>query len=162
MTRFASTMMKNFTVLFSYTGCVICLALFVSCQEQKVQRSIESHPELIGTWVLTDRIIDGIKQLAQDRIVKLVFKSDGTFATSYRGDNRQQWVHAGRGAYLYDSPYLSLHWDSGRVVPLLLSDLNSESFKAHHGREMAPLKEQEPDEIFKKVKKEMSPTQNGS
>ncbi len=155
-------MMKNLSILVIYILCFFCAALMISCQEQRAQFSSEIHPELLGTWVLTTRTIEGQETPAKDRMVKLTFKKDGTFRTSYKGDADQEWVHAGQGAYSYNAPILSLHWDSGRVVPLLLTNLTSESFRAHHGRDLAPLKDQEPDELFKKVKNEKGPSRNAS
>ena len=154
-------MMKNHALLV-FVGCLVCLALLISCQENKSPSSIQSNPELIGTWVLTGRIVEGTIVPAQDRLVKIEFKEDGAFQISYRGEPQQQWIEAGHGAYSYHPPMLSLHWDSGRTVPLLLSNLTSEGFNAHHGRDLAPLKDQEPDEIFKKVQKEKGRTRGGS
>ncbi len=155
-------MMKN---LLNFVVCLLCfisVSLLCSCQEQKTKVLTEVPSELLGTWVLTARIIDGQDGPVQDRVVKLVFKKNGGFETSYKGEPDQVWVRAGQGVYSYNPPILSLHWDSGRVVPLLLSNLTPESFRAHHGRDLAPLKDQEPDEIFKKAQKEKGPTRSGS
>ncbi|MGC8659605.1 MAG: hypothetical protein ACP5U1_11080 [Desulfomonilaceae bacterium] len=154
-------MMKNHALSICIV-CLICLGLVASCQETKTLTSVQSHPELIGTWVLTSRVENGAVVPAKDRLVKIQLKEDGTFQISYRGEPQQQWIQAGHGAYLYSPPTLSLHWDSGRIVPLLVSNLNSEGFHAHHGRVLAPLKDQEPDEIFKKVLKKKGPTSEGS
>ena len=82
---------------------------------QKTQISAEVPSELLGTWVLAARIINGQDAPAQDRVVTIVFKKNGVFETSYKGEPDQEWVRAGQGAYSYNPPILSLHWDSGRV-----------------------------------------------
>ena len=155
-------MKKNLLNFAVFLLCFISVSLLCSCQEQKTQISAEVPSELLGTWVLAARIINGQDAPAQDRVVTIVFKKNGVFETSYKGEPDQEWVRAGQGAYSYNPPILSLHWDSGRVVPLLLSNLTPESFRAHHGRGLAPLKDQEPDEIFKKAQKEKGPTRSGS
>lgn len=153
-------MMKNLSICAIYILCFCCMALMISCQEQRAQFSSEIHPELVGTWVLTARIIQGQETPAKNRVVKLIFRKDGTFETSYKGETGQEWVQAGRGAYSYNAPILSLHWDSGRIVPLLLTKVTAEGFRAHHGRDLAPLKDQEPDEIFEKVQNQKGPTRS--
>ncbi len=155
-------MTKNLSIFAIYTLCFFCLVLMISCQEKGVQSSSEVHPELVGTWVLTARTIQGQETPAKDRVLKLTFRKDGTFETSYQGETSQAWVQAGQGGYSYIAPILSLHWDSGRVVPLLITNLTSESFRAHHGRDLTPLKDQEPDEIFMKVQNQKGPTRSGA
>ena len=158
-----SRMMKN-GAQFVFVGFLVCLAtlLLYSCQENKLQTSAQSHPELIGTWVLAARISEGSEKPADDRLVRIQFNQDGTFNIGYKGEPQQKWIEAGHGAYSYNPPMLSLHWDSGRIVPLLLSNVTAESFNAHHGRGFVPLKDQEPEEIFRKVTKEKGPTRSGS
>ena len=46
----------------------------------------------------------------------------------------------------------------GKTVPLLISVLNPDRIRVHHGREMTPMLDQEPDEIFQKAQQEKGPT----
>ncbi len=151
--------MKKTKILSLGLLLLVCLGLFSSCQERKAPRTTTEVPsELLGTWVLAARIVDGQEQPANDRVIKLVFRKDGTFHASFRGEPNQAWVAAGKGAYSYNSPLMSLHWDSGRTVPLLISVLNPDRIRVHHGREMTPMTDQEPDEIFQKAQQEKGPT----
>jgi hypothetical protein len=151
--------MKKTKILTIGLFLLICLGLFSSCQDRKaVSTTTEVPPELLGTWVLAARIVDGQEQPANDRVIKLVFRKNGTFQASFRGEPNQAWVAAGQGAYSYNSPLMSLHWDSGRTVPLLISVLTPDRIRVHHGREMTPMLDQEPDEIFQKAQQEKGPT----
>ena len=146
--------------------CLLWIAGFValtSCQDHKSTQKIKEPPdELIGAWVLSDRVIDGQLTPIQDGIIKLTFRKTGKFQASFQGQPNQKWVEAGQGVFSYDPPLLSLYWDSGRVVPLLLSELSSESLRFHHGRTTVPLKDQEADEVFKRLKPEKGPTRGTS
>lgn len=160
---FVFAMRKNLYNLVFCLLCFISLVCFSACQEHGPQtKTKEAPPELLGTWVLTNRIIDGQETPAQERLIKLTFKKDGTFQASYKGELRQTWIAAGQGAFLYNPIMLSLYWDSGRVVPLLIGELTSERFRVHHGRNTVPLKDQEPDEIFQKSPQEKGPTKGSA
>lgn len=139
------------------------LVAFTSCQDHKSIQEIKDPPEqLIGNWILSDRVSDGQTFKVQESVVKLTFRKNGTFQASFQGQPNQKWVEAGQGVFTYDSPLLTLYWDSGRVVPLLVKDLDSESLKLHHGRTMIPLKDQEADEVFQRIKTEKGPTRSPS
>ena len=151
--------MKKTKILTLGLLLLACICLLGSCQERKALRTTTEVPsELLGTWVLAARIVDGQEQPANDRVIKLVFRKDGTFHASFKGEPKQAWIAAGQGAYSYNSPLMSLHWDSGRTVPLLISVLNPDRIRVHHGREMTPMTDQEPDEIFQKAQQEKGPT----
>lgn len=160
---FVFAMRKN---LYNFVFCSLCfisLACFSACQEHRAQtKTKEAPPELLGTWVLTNRIIDGQDTPVQERLIKLTFKKEGVFQASYKGEPRQAWISAGRGAFVCNPPMLSLFWDSGRVVPLLIGELTSERLRVHHGRNTVPIKDQEPDEIFQKAPQEKGPTKGGA
>jgi hypothetical protein len=94
--------------------------------------------------------------------MKLTFNPDGSFLASYRGDGTQNWIRAGQGGFAYHPPYLSLHWETGPVLTLLVREADSERLLIHHGRNVIPLKDQEPDEIFVKQKIEKGPTRGQS
>ncbi len=151
---------RDFAICLLLAAGVVAL---LSCQDNKSTQKMKEPPdELIGTWVLSDRIIDGQSSPTQNGIIKLSFRKTGKFQASFQGEPNQKWVEAGQGVFSYDPPLLTLYWDSGRVVPLLLSNLSSDSLHFHHGRTMIPLKDQEADEVFRKVKPEKGPTRGTS
>ncbi len=90
--------------------------------------------------------------------MKLVLNSDGAFIANYRGEINQEWILAGQGAFSYDPPTLNLYWDTGRVINLLVDESQPDRLVLHHGKNIAPLKDQEPDEVFVRFKGEKGPT----
>lgn len=80
--------------------------------------------------------------------MKLLLEPDSTFEARYRGLPEQDWVRAGRGAFSYDAPYLNFFWESGATVTFLVVDRKDDRLVLHHGRNLTPLNEQEPDEVF--------------
>lgn len=107
---------------------------------------------------MTARIVDGLEVPVGERVMKLTLHPDGTFLANYRGDITQDWILAGQGAYSYEAPMLNLYWDSGRVINLLVDESQPDRLVLHHGRNVAPLKDQEPDEVFSRHKGEKGPT----
>lgn len=117
---------------------------------------------IAGTWVLQARMSGDAETPASDRIMRLVFTPHGTFRAHYRGDASQPWIRAGRGGFAYSSPTLTLFWENGATANLLIIEQTPDRMKVHHGRNLVPLKDQDPDEIFVKQKIEKGPTQGAS
>ncbi len=137
--------------------------LLVSCDRQTgtVQKN-ESNSLLAGTWVIKSRIIDGVDSPANERFIRFVFDADGLFNSKYRGDENQEWIHAGEGSFSYDPPLLTLYWDSGAIATLLVVEAGPERLVFHHGRNLVPLINQEPDEVFARQKVEKGPVRTPS
>ena len=103
---------------------------------------------LAGTWTLDARMVDGKERPAVRRQMRLSLDADGTFGSEYRGDETQRWVSAGQGAFSYDPPYLTFYWNSGQVRTVLVVERESGRLRVHHGRNMVPLNNQDPDELY--------------
>ena len=137
---------------------VSSMALF-SCQSpSKDSASKDNKSRIVGQWLMTARIVDGAEVPATERVMKLALNTDSTFLAYYRGEMNQDWILAGQGAFSYDAPMLNLYWDSGRVINLLVDESQPDKLVLHHGRNVAPLADQEPDEIFVRHKGEKGPT----
>ena len=78
------------------------------------------------------------------------------------GKRTQEWIQAGDGAFSYDPPLLTLYWDSGATARLLVVESGPERLVFHHGRNLAPLNNQEPDEVFSRQKTEKGPVKKPS
>jgi hypothetical protein len=111
---------------------------------------------------MTSKIVKGQDIPATTRLMKLVFNSNGTFRAIYRGDEKQAWIRAGAGGFSYSPPFLTLFWDSGAVVTILVEEKDVEHLRFHHGHNLVPMKNQEPDEIFVRQKTEKGPTRQPS
>jgi len=94
--------------------------------------------------------------------MRLVFTPHGTFKAHYRGDASQRWIRAGQGGFAYSSPNLTLFWENGTTANLLVTEQTADRMKVHHGRNLVPLKDQDPDEMFVKQSFEKGPTQGAS
>jgi hypothetical protein len=105
---------------------------------------------LAGAWVSKARVVEGKEEPAVDRLVKIEFGEDKTFRYHFRGDAAQAWVLAGKGVYSYVPPSLTFYWDSGPVANLLVVSRDAARICVHHGRNLAPLHNQDPDEVFVK------------
>ncbi len=134
-----------------------CISL-VSCKSDSDEQSRITRARIAGTWLMTSRIIDGAEVPVSERVMRLALNNDGTFVANYRGETNQDWIVAGQGAYSYEAPMLKLYWDSGRVINLLVDESQPDRITLHHGRNAAPLKDQEPDEVFIRHKGEKGPT----
>lgn len=147
---------------------LLCLALLgglllASCSDKGVSiQKNENASRLVGTWLLKARLIDGKETPATERYMKLQLKDDETFRSWYRGEASQPWISAGQGAFSYDPPHLSLHWDSGATVTLLVTEKGPETLEIHHGRNVVPLKDQDPPEVFVRQKPQTGPTRGPS
>ncbi|MGO9569070.1 MAG: lipocalin family protein [Desulfomonilaceae bacterium] len=117
---------------------------------------------MTGTWVLTSRVVEGQDLPVTSRLMKLVFNNNGTFRAIYRGDEGQTWIGAGAGGFSYAPPLLTLFWDSGPVVTIVVEEKDPERLLFHHSRSFVPLKNQEPDELFVRQKVEKGPTRQPS
>ena len=118
---------------------------------------------LVGTWVLQSRVVDGKETPATNRQMKIVVGDEGTFLFQYRGDRKQQWISAGEGGVSYIPPYLKFFWDTGQTQTLLVVKQQPDRIRLHHGENLAPLKDQEPDEIFVREKASVKgPTRRAS
>ncbi|MGD9818422.1 MAG: lipocalin family protein [Desulfomonilaceae bacterium] len=137
----------------------LLLIFVISCQSQSADTSQNTQgARIVGTWIMTSRIIDGEEVPVKERVMKLVLNSDGTFIANYRGEINQEWILSGQGAFSYDPPTLNLYWDTGRLINLLVDESQPDRLVLHHGKNIAPLKDQEPDEVFLRFKGEKGPT----
>ncbi len=118
-----------------------------------------NSPNLTGTWMLQSRIIEGVTVPAKDKIIRLQLDPGGKFQAFYKGEESQDWIRAGQGGFSYAPPKLTLHWESGQALSLLVQDKDPEHIFVHHGRNMVPLNNQEPDEIFVKQATNKAPGQ---
>ena len=151
----------NWTIIALLLVGALMVAACGRSQTGSSQKS-EDATRLTGTWVLTSRILEGRDVPATTRLMKLTFNSNGTFRALYRGDETQKWIAAGSGGYSYARPLLTLFWDSGPVVTILVEETESDRFLFHHGRNLVPHQNQEPDEIFVRQKVEKGPTRQPS
>jgi hypothetical protein len=146
--------------------CVFMLhsALLIGCQNPTNIQDEKTHKpgKLLGTWTLAARIQDGQELPATQRVMRLTFSDKGTFTAEYRADSSQPWIRPGKGVFRYASPTLSLYWDSGAVSTLLVTEMDQERILVHHGRNLVPLKDQEPGEIFQRQRMEKGPTRAAS
>ena len=124
--------------------------LLASCSTEKAAHEDGGGQArlLTGTWLLKSRFIKGNWTPAIQRQIKLDMTDRGTFTACYRGDGNQAWIVAGAGAFDYDPPNLTFFWDSGQLVRLVVLERNAKRIVIHHGPNFAPLKDQEPDELF--------------
>ena len=158
--------MRTFTSHPSRSA-LICLCLLsllaVSCGTEtgKVETSAQAS-KIAGTWIIKSRLVDEKEAPVTQRFMKLHFKDNGTFQAGYRGEENQKWTHAGQGSFSYDPPLLTLFWDSGQVLTLLARQTEPDQLVIHHGRNLAPLKDQEPDEVFVRQKDVKGPTRGPS
>lgn len=121
-----------------------------------------NYAKLVGIWVLTSRVINDSEQPAEQRILKLIFTDKGMFTAEYRGDKQQKWIRPGRGVFTYSPPLLTLYWDSGSVTTLSVQFASADRMVLHHGRNLAPLKDQEPDEIYQRQAMAKGPTKSAN
>jgi hypothetical protein len=144
-------------------GFVLAAFLVCSCSTEpaKVQKQDESA-KLAGTWIMKSRIVNDKPEPVSQRLMKLHFGEAGTFRAEYRGDASQPWVTAGRGGFSYEPPYVTLFWDSGQVLTLMVREASGDQLTMHHGRSLAPLANQEPDEEFERHKETKGPTRQPS
>jgi len=141
---------------------VICLGM-ASCGGDLPSTDKKGEvSRLAGTWTLKARISDGVEAPAAERCMRLELHRDGTFKAKYRGNTAQSWIKAGQGAFSYGPPYLNLYWESGAMNSLLVNELDQDRMLIHHGRNLAPLKDQEPEELFTREKIEKGPTRSPS
>jgi len=143
---------------------LVSLALLaVSCGKQAATpEKKEQTARISGSWVLQARITEGAQSPANERIMRISLNPDGTFITNYKGDESQEWIRSGQGGFSYDPPHLNLYWENGASVTLLVTELEPDRILVHHGRNVVPLKDQEPAEIFVRHKIEKGPTRKPS
>ncbi|MBI4963846.1 MAG: hypothetical protein HY913_11270 [Desulfomonile tiedjei] len=108
------------------------------------------------------RLVEDREEPVDQRFLRLHLKEGGTFRADFRGEENQKWIRAGEGGFSYDPPLLTLFWDSGQVNSLLVREVQPEQLVIHHGRNLAPLKDQEPDEVFVRQKDAKGPTRGPS
>lgn len=108
----------------------------------------QNKDKIVGVWKLQSRLVDGAETPATERRLKLKFEPNGTFTAYFQGDESQPWIKAGQGAFTFMGPSLNLYWESGNRVVLLAKQSEPTRLYVHHGGNMAPLVNQEPDEIF--------------
>jgi len=147
----------------SAAALILLSILLISCDRQtgSVQRN-ENNTRLAGTWIIQSRIINGVASPADERFIGFAFGADGLFKAKYRGETNQDWIRAGDGTFSYDPPLLTLYWDSGATAALLVVESGPERLVFHHGRNLAPLINQEPDEVFTRQKTEKGPVRKPS
>src|SRR5208337_3082705 len=154
---------KSRSVYFRILTLILLLILSGSCDRQtgSVQKN-ENNSRLAGTWIIQSRIVDEVESPIAERFVRFVFDTNGLFQSTYRGEKTQEWIQAGDGAFSYDPPLLTLYWDSGATARLLVVESGPERLVFHHGRNLAPLDNQEPDEVFIRQKIEKCPVRKPS
>ncbi len=142
---------------------ILLIFTSASCDRQtgSIQKN-ENNSQLLGTWTIQSRIVDDRESAVDQRFIRFIFDSDGLFRSEYRGEANQGWIRAGEGAFSYDPPFLTLYWDSGATAPLLIHTSGPERLVFHHGRNLTPLKDQEPDEVFAREKTEKGPVKKPS
>jgi len=136
--------------------------ILLSCDSKPSKQTGADTQPILGTWTLKARITDGVEAPATERIMRLTLNPDGTFRALYRGDETQNWIKAGQGAFAFEPPYVTLHWESGAVTTIMVSQIEPDRLLVHHGRNLVPLKDQEPEEIFTRQKVEKGPTRGPS
>jgi len=149
------------TLLFLLVA-FVTLFIFSCGPEPAIIESDDRSKALAGTWVLKSRIVAGKESPVTQRFMKLTLGADQTFTAHYRGDRTQNWVRAGVGAFSYNPPLLRFYWDSGQLITLLVREDKSDHLLLHHGSHLAPLKDQEPDEVFVRIRPEKGPRRGPS
>ena len=140
---------KSASVYLRIITLILLVVLSISCDRQtgSVQKN-ENNSRLAGTWIIQSRIIDDVESPVDERFVRFVFDANGLFQSTYRGERTQEWIQAGDGAFSYDPPLLTLYWDSGATARLLVVESGPDRLVFHHGRNLVPLNNQEPDGGF--------------
>jgi hypothetical protein len=148
---------------FRFIGLLLAAFFLCSCSSEPttVKKNDESA-KLAGTWLMKSRIVADKPEPADQRIMKLHFGESGTFRAEYRGNTSQSWITAGRGAFSYEPPYVTLFWDTGQVLTLMVREAEGDRLTVHHGKTLAPLANQEPDEEFERIKETKGPTRKPS
>ena len=142
-------MNRSFILLAAAT--LAAALLLTSCARDTQLRDPQDQAGLLsGTWILGSRIEDGKEVPVKERFMKLVLHDDGTYRAEYRGDATQQWIVAGQGAFSFVPPVVRFFWDSGDVTTFLVVERDPNRLHLHHGATLAPLKEQEPDEVYQR------------
>src|SRR5208283_4772435 len=114
-------------------GLLLLGTLAVSCTSQpKSSEKSGDASRLTGTWVLTAKVVEGQDKPVTSRLMKLVFNNNGTFRAIYRGDEGQAWIGAGAGGFSYAPPLLTLYWDSGPEVTIVVEEKDPERLLFHH------------------------------
>jgi hypothetical protein len=151
------------TVYRIVTAIILALALGSCGKNGSVDnKAPDRNQALSGTWTLHARLADGKEVPITERFMKITLTEDGTFRALYRGESTQKWIVAGQGGYSYTPPSLNLYWDSGQVLTLLVVESEPNRLRLHHGPALAPLKDQEPDDIFVRDTTSRGPTRGSS
>jgi len=156
------TFRLRFTSLPLIVFTLLSLSL-TSCDRQTgISQKNENNSQLAGTWIIKSRIVDGAELPADQRQIRFVFEPSGLFKANYRGEQIQDWIRAGDGSFSYDPPILTLYWDSGATATLLVVEAESDRLVLHHGRNLVPLVNQDPTEIFTRQIIEKGPVRKPS
>jgi len=151
---------KHFTPVILFCLLAAPAMLSIGCQSKsEAPEEVNKADRLRGTWTLVARIVDGQELPVSKRLMRLIFTDKGVFTAEYRSDKDQGWIRPGKGVFRYIPPMLNLYWDSGAVTILLVTEIDQDRILVHHGRNLVPLTEQEPDEIFQRQRPEKGPTQ---
>ncbi len=127
----------------------LALALLVGCgAEETVQQDNDRARLLAGDWILRNRIVDNKTAPVTQRHMRLLLKPGATFTIQVKGDAGRPWITAASGGFSYLPPHLTLFRDYGPVVRLTVVQAEKNRLHIHHGRNLVPLADQEPDEIF--------------
>ncbi len=153
-------MQKHLPQLLIKISCLVLAVLFlISCGNQSVApKKTGDSARLTGLWDLKSRFLEDKETAVTQRFMRLALNTDGTFRADYRGDTTEKWIKAGAGAFSYNSPLLTMHWESGATSVLLVRESEPDRMVLHHGRNMVPLAEQDPDEVFVRINPEKGPT----
>ena len=141
--------MKRSLLLVAAAG-LAALVLISCARDAQVTNPQDQAGLLSGIWILGSRIESGKEVPVVERFMKLVLRDDGTYRAEYRGDASQQWIVAGSGVFSFLPPVVQFFWDSGDVTSFLVLERDSNRLQLHHGATLAPLKEQEPDEVYRR------------
>lgn len=132
-------------------GALVCL-LLVSCGNGSTNTSESNkNARLIGKWLLKSKVQNGKQVPVTENQILFEFRSDGTFISRYRYRPSDPWLNSGAGAYIFQPPTLELYWNSGRLIALTVTEKQPNLLSVHHGRNLAPGRDQEPDEVFERV-----------
>lgn len=133
--------------------CLAALLFSVSCgRDIAPVQGNNDNSRLVGTWILQSRMVGETESPALERQLEFIFLGKDLFRARYRPDPTHNWIGAGEGSFRYDPPYLSLYWDSGATATLLVAEEGAERIRFHHGRNLVPAVNQDPDEIFVRKK----------
>lgn len=130
--------------------CLLTCLIMTACGKNSTtsEEAPNQAEKLAGVWKLKSRIIEGHVTPADIRQLRFEFKENATFEAFYRYDDSMEWTKAGQGALMYEPPVLVMYWEDGREVRLIVLERTDKILRVHHGRNLVPLEDQIPQELF--------------